>query len=51
MNIIVRALKGVCFSVYVIHSLVALSAPITRFLCVEVWALRYAVTNIVLSLV
>jgi len=35
MNVIVRVLKVVCFSVYIIHSLVALSVTITRFLFVE----------------
>lgn len=37
MNVIVRFLKVVCFSVYVIHSLVALSAlsqgSVNRTLC------------------
>jgi len=51
MNAIVRVLKVVCFSVYVIHSLVALSATITSFLYVEVRDVRYVVINIFLSLV
>jgi hypothetical protein len=36
MNVIVRVLKVVCFSVYVIHFLVAVSATMKIFLCVEV---------------
>lgn len=35
---------------YAIHSVVALSTTVTRFLCVEVGIVRYAVLNIFLSL-